>query len=70
MTKKKNPEDLLPRGRPRIDGTAPTTQRNDAMTWLQFSLTASQKQWFLAEAERKGISASEMFRRWIEEKRK
>lgn len=69
MTKKKNPAELLPRGRPRIDGATPGTLADHPPTYLQINLLTSQKAWLLAEAERLGISVSELLRQWLEEKR-
>lgn len=69
MTKKKNPADWRPRGRPRIDGATPGTVTDDPPTYLQINLLTSQKTWLLTEAERQGISVSELVRQWLEEKR-
>jgi len=68
MTKKKNPDDLLPRGRPLIDGATPGSVPDDPSAYLQINLLTSQKTWLLAEAERQDISVSELVRQWLEEK--
>jgi len=67
MTKKKDPSELLPTGRRRIDGTTPESTPADPSVVLQLTITTSQRDWMMSEAKRRGMSASALLRSWIEE---
>lgn len=68
MTKRKKPEERKPRGRRHLDGSPATVVPVDPKVNWQVKVLASQKAWVEQEAKRQGINASELIRRWIEEK--
>lgn len=69
VTKRKDPSQHLPAGRPRLDGTNAAVAPVDPQVALQVKVMASQKAYVEQRAKALGISASELIRLWIERDR-